>query len=420
MSLGHGSKVVLNGLVFMLDPHNPKSFHPIGTASENLDYTCVDVVGGRTGSIDFGMYLAEKDFFTCYGLTYPEPSQTPASRQGITPGRHVTSGTKTYDMSRDVGMFVFDDDSNSWVPDSYFNGERIGGHCYDFYDGAPAQHDRFQEDFNIINSTFPNATFILIGSHAAENLDANYMTFEIAKKLGVPASHNGVGRPEFVSVGKYNKPSTWRYVRENISSAVGKMVIGLPFNSVPKQGIRFYSNAHDIAISPALNIPREKTLSIWIRSDRPLSTADNWEIGFVNSGSTQGAMFGFMYGVGNCQDLGYWGYGSAYDMSVEAVNNKWSSDGNWHNAVITMDSSRNVRVWVDGEQKQWLKHTDYSTKADYVTMPIDTTNNFVINSRAPWNSGMTYVDLGNVMVYDRALSDAEIKKNYEALKGRYI
>jgi len=180
----------------------------------------------------------------------------------------------------------------------------------------------------------------------------------------------------------------------------------------------FKSQSANISI-PSFNIPREKTLSIWIRSDRPLSGTDNWEIGFLNSGTTQGSMFGFMYGVGNCQDLGYWGYGSAYDMSVEAANNKWSSDGNWHNAVITMDSSRNVRVWIDGEQKQWLKHTDYSTKVDYVTMPIDTTNNFVINSRGPWDSGMTYVDLGNVTVYDRALTNNEIKQNFNALRARF-
>jgi hypothetical protein len=130
-------------------------------------------------------------------------------------------------------------------------------------------------------------------------------------------------------------------------------------------------------------------------------------------------MFGMMYGVGNCQDLGFWGYGSNYDLSVESVTNKWSSDGNWHQCVITMDTARAVRVWIDGEQKQWLKHSDYTTLVDSVTMPTDTTNNFVINSRASWNSGMTYVDVGQVLVYDRDLTDLEIKQNYEAAKGRF-
>ena len=184
--------------------------------------------------------------------------------------------------------------------------------------------------------------------------------------------------------------------------------------------IRFTAQGDYIKIgNNDFNLPLEKTLSIWIKSDRPLSTTDNWEIGFLNTGSTQGSMFGFMYGVGNCQDLGFWGYGSNYDMSVESATNKWSSDGNWHNGVITMDSSRNVRVYVDGEPKQWLKHSDYSTLVDYVTMPINTTNNFVINSRGAWNSGFSYVELGQVLVYNRALSANEIKNNFEAHRNRY-
>jgi hypothetical protein len=183
--------------------------------------------------------------------------------------------------------------------------------------------------------------------------------------------------------------------------------------------IRCADNADDVSFGTGFTIAREKTLSIWIRSDRPLSTQDNWEVGFLNQGTTQGSMFGFMYGVGNCQDLGFWGYGASYDMSVESATNKWSSDGNWHNGVITMDSSRNVRVWTDGVQRQWLKHSDYSTKTYTVQMPIDTTNYFLINSRSTWNSGLSYVDLGNVMVYNRALTEEEILQNYEAQKTRF-
>ena len=183
--------------------------------------------------------------------------------------------------------------------------------------------------------------------------------------------------------------------------------------------LHFVDSADDVSINIPLNIPREKTLTFWIRTNRPLSTADNFEIGFLNVGPTQGSMFGMMYGVGNCQDMGYWGYGASYDMSVEAVNNRWSSDGNWHSCTITMNSSRAVRVWIDGVRKNWLKHSDYGTVVSEVAMPIDTTNNFLINSRAGWNSGFTYVDIGQVAVYDRALSEDEIVHNYNVLKGRY-
>jgi hypothetical protein len=423
MSLGHGAKIVTDGLAFLLDFSSPKCTQNnrtgiLNTYSSTNAY--VDAIGGRTATPTSGIFEVEKTYYTIVGLTYPEGSQAApwAGRNGVTPGISNTSAGKLYDFSRDLNYIVFDEDTNTWVPDSYFNGERINGHCYDTYDGAPAQHVTFQADFDNISSNFPNATHIVVGSHAAENNDNDSGTLSRLQSIGLPDSHIGVGRPEYVLVGKVSRPSTWHYVRENVNSAIGVMNVGLPLEGKPS-GVRFNSNTKNFTISPSFNIPREKTLSIWIRSDRPLSVTDNWEIGFLNSGSTVGSMFGFMYGVGNCQDLGYWGYGSAYDLSVESATNKWSSDGNWHNAVITMDSSRNVRVWVDGEQKQWLLHSDYTTLADSVAMPTDTTNNFVINSRAAWNSGMTYVDLGVVMVYEKALTDQEIKQNFEAHRARY-
>ena len=107
-------------------------------------------------------------------------------------------------------------------------------------------------------------------------------------------------------------------------------------------------------------------------------------------------------------------------MSVEASDNKWSSDGNWHNVVITEDSSRNVKIWVDNIQKQWLKHSDYSTLTYSVQLPTATTNYFLINSRGGWTSGTTYINLADVMVYNKALSVDEISQNYNAQKNRFI
>lgn len=196
----------------------------------------------------------------------------------------------------------------------------------------------------------------------------------------------------------------------------GEMLNGL---TVQEDAMHFTDSGDAVTFGSDFTIAREKTLSIWIKSDRPLSTADNWEVGFLNQGSTSGSMFGFMYGVGNCQDLGFWGYGSPYDMSVDYAANKWSSDGQWHNGVITMDANRDVRVWIDGIQRQWLKHSDYGTVVEYVQMPIDTTNYFLINSRAAWNSGLSYINLGPVAVYNRDLSNEEIVQNYEALKNRF-
>lgn len=71
-------------------------------------------------------------------------------------------------------------------------------------------------------------------------------------------------------------------------------------------GARFTSNSHYIDFnSPRIYLPKEKSLSFFIRSNRPLSVTDNWQIGFVDQGSAAGSMFGMMYGVGSAQDLGF-------------------------------------------------------------------------------------------------------------------
>ena len=181
----------------------------------------------------------------------------------------------------------------------------------------------------------------------------------------------------------------------------------------------FNANTDNVSFG-SFTIARAKTLSIWIKTDRPLSIQDNFEIGFLNDGSTVGSMFGWMYGVGNCQDLGYWGYGAAYDLSNTSVTNKWSSDGNWHNAVITMDNNLNVKGWHNGEPITWLLHSDYTSTATSVQMASETLSTFKFHTRNNYSWGsMTYVHVGDVKVYNRDLSQDEIRENYEALRGRY-
>jgi hypothetical protein len=185
--------------------------------------------------------------------------------------------------------------------------------------------------------------------------------------------------------------------------------------------VRFDAQADNINFNNnGIFVPLEKTLIFTIRSNRPLSVTDNWEIGFLNQGSTLGSMFGMMYGVGNCQDLGFWGYGVDYDASVESVTNKWSSDGNWHHVVLTMNALRQVRIYVDGQHKQWLLHSNYTTLADFLTLPINTTNYFLANSRGIWDSGMTFVDIGEIKIFNRPLTDEEIKIEYNTMFNNQV
>jgi len=181
--------------------------------------------------------LANQQWYTLYAITYPESSYAPANRDGITPGYNDTTSSKLYSASRDLNYYVFDEDTNSWVPDSYFNGERIEGHCYDTYDGQPAQHATFQADFDNIKATFPNATHIVIGSHAAENNDNDAGTLQRLQMLGLPDDHIGQPRPEYILVGKIGKPQYQFYARENVNWAVATMNIQLPMEGIARTNV---------------------------------------------------------------------------------------------------------------------------------------------------------------------------------------
>lgn len=181
-----------------------------------------------------------------------------------------------------------------------------------------------------------------------------------------------------------------------------------------RKGIKVIA-ASDYITFPTLPVlPKEKTLSFWIKSDRPLSANDDLWIGYFNiSDSTPGGKFGMMYGVGQCQDFGFWGYSN--DASIESISNKWSSDGNWHHVAVTEDIDRKIKIYVDGIQKKIVSHSADTTKIDFVTLQSDTiaSNIFSIKTYTgqAW-TGMTYCQIQDVRVYNKAISSDIITKLY--------
>ena len=180
----------------------------------------------------------------------------------------------------------------------------------------------------------------------------------------------------------------------------------------------FNVNTDTISLATNLIIPRQKTLSFWLRTDRPPSDQDSWEIGFLSQGNTLGTMFGMMFGVGQTQDLGYWGYGGENDFSITSPGTRWIELNYWVNVTVTRDYAGNIRVYKNGIQQTLYRNSDGATALTY-TMPTNTTNYFVVNSQAAWPGGMTYVHLNDVLVYDRQLSQLEISQNYNAVKSYY-
>ena len=135
MGVSSGPKIVRSGLTFAIDSGaSIRGFSRNGTAGlNNTSNSIKDLISKLEMDLSTTSYLEGIPLFTMYGITYPEGNYTPANRDGITSGFNNISSGLLYNASRSLNYYVHD--GTSWVSDSYFNGLRENGHCYDLYSG---------------------------------------------------------------------------------------------------------------------------------------------------------------------------------------------------------------------------------------------------------------------------------------------
>lgn len=85
-------------------------------------------------------------------------------------------------------------------------------------------------------------------------------------------------------------------------------------------------------------------------------------------------------------------------------------DDNWHFCVATKSSDGTHRVYVDGELEN-------STSSAVSTPHV--TNSIVIGVLNYYFNSNYNGSIGGVSIYNRALTADEVRRNYEATKGRY-
>lgn len=413
MATAGGPNIKRDGLVFAIDSYsNIRGFTKYGTSGTNDNHRAIRNLVDKSSTFstaNTSQLTGGVTYYTLYALTYPEGSQSPASRDGITPGFENTSATKTYDCSRDLNYFVFDEDTNSWVANSYFNGERINGHSYDTYDGEPSQHATFQADFDNIKNTFPNATHIVIGSHAAENNVSDSATKSRLELIGLPSDHTSGTRWEYVLAGKIGKPWTHHYVRENVSSAVANMVIGLPLEG--KGGALTFDGTDDHITS---------TLSI--SGNGAPHTVEMVFLSNVNQGSLGSRRDPFSIGNSsthqysaldvNTSNMNWYFYGkdTTFTNSPQMVANQY------YHIVLSyaggFSNNTNKKVWINGVQQ--------TLSAGVNETPLLPDNpSFSIGRDRGRNTAYWPGKIPVFKVYDRALSQEEAQQNYNAYKNRF-
>ena len=392
MGTSTGANITREGLIFALDPYS--NIRGFGNFDIDGNRTIRDLVSGTEHSIGTMATTTGGNPFTMIGITYPESSYSPASRHGITVGYNDTTSGKLYSHSRDLGYWVYLEDSETWLATSYFNGERLSGHVYDTYDGQPDQHLKFQQDFTAINIEYPDALHVIIGSHAAENNDNDSTTLAILQSIGLPDSHIGVARPEYVLLGKIGKPHTHHYIRENISTAYAKMNIHLPIEG--KSGAFIYDGTDDYFTIPgSSNTAFGQNGSIEMVL-KPTNSTGNNRLWCVNNNTTSidAYLNGSTYNV--------YMHGGGVGTTTPLIQNQY-------NHIVATYTNGTLQIYINGEAG-----TMTGTTTGY---NITNTSTLYIGSFNTGGYGL-YGNISLFKIYNRGITSTEVKRNYIAYKNR--
>jgi hypothetical protein len=407
-----GPKIASNGLVLSIDANNQKSISPLGcTGFSGAAQLVKNLVSSRdTTSSTTGVRLSNLTFYTAFAIDYPEGSigGDAAGRQGITPGFNVRTGTKVYDASRALHLWVWNNDTSSWVSDSYFHGLRLAGHCYDNYSGGGITGTElalFVSDYNTIKNTFPNCTYIVSGGHRADTY--NVTVRGIFTDLGMPSGYidsDFIGAPEWILVGKpgLKQGNAYGWVYQNYptdTTQVAHLNFGLPIHQGTNNYLAF-NGTDDKIITSLTPHYQNTTWEAWVYCTQDISTYNMFMGSYL-------PYFSF-YG-GN--SLYFSNTISGTQRTIQTPTTL--SYNTWYHATFTTSydgTNTTMTIYTNGVQ------TATGTFSGQQSAPSGT---FTVGDG--WNTTWYPFkgNISNVKVYNRTLSPAEILQNFNAKRGRF-
>ena len=182
-------------------------------------------------------------------------------------------------------------------------------------------------------------------------------------------------------------------------------LVNAPSFSSGRQGSFSFNGTNQIIISPessTLNT-QTPTVEVWIKTNATTQTGFFFEKGNVN---TQYSLFQENADTVWRMRLG----GSLLDMRVPTAT--YINTSSWAHVVGTYTSGSR-RLYINGNL----------VSSDAQTGTISTnTNGISIGAYGGYNGGRGYYyngEIGIVRVYNKALSAAEVRQNFEAMRGRY-
>jgi hypothetical protein len=402
---------------FVIDTHNiGTGVSPIGCGGYNGS------TDGVTNQISFnkslfinGLRLSNKTYYTGGAKTYPEGNYGTDGlgqlAQGIYSGYNVRGGSAVYGVGRGIGLYAWNNDTDSWVPSSYMNGANSNGnHTYDNYGGSETGYANnllwLVRDYSRIRGRFPNCTFILIGSHAADQYDTN--TVNMMMDLGAPSYVSGwnpsPGRPEWVLVGRpglgVGNAYGWAYENYSVdTSAVAHLNFGL---EIKNPGELQFDGSDDYMTFTGLTghqLPYG-TIEAWCY---PTSIDGDRYVFSIGEAQVYGASRAIRLSGNYWSTVTYGGGTEDYNSIVAATANQWS-----HIAF----------TWYGTSNRFYLNGTEYATTKSGLVTPQG--GRMAIGC-ATWSLGSSLFAgrIGSVKAYSRGLTATEIQNNYNRTKSQY-
>jgi hypothetical protein len=387
------------GLVLSIDVANQKCISPSAARGYNSAPQFVRnlITSSDTITSTDTLRLGNLSYFTAFAIDYPEGNYggDAAARHGITPGFNVRTGTKTFSFGRALNHGIWDEITQTWVKTQ----------VYDSYVGTAAV-DSFVADYYNNIKQYPKATHIVAGSHRDSfHTSAQY---EILRDLGAPSNVDSIinfSSPEWILIGKPGlgaDKGAWSFQNYSTNPAqVAHMNFALPIFGNTQNYLSFDSTSESIDIPERANLNNlSYTYAFWIR--RKVGQSASW-LQFLQRSTSD-------------RNPGIWFY-------INEVNRIHFS--------IKMSNGTNTSVDLPGFfQNEWHHFTatvEYDGTNTIIRGYTDgiLTASTILNNLSPiLGTGSTYVgrqllDLGNLQIYNRALSASEVQDNFNALRGRY-
>jgi hypothetical protein len=415
MSITSGPKIIDDGLVFYIDATNKNSISALGNASFNTAPEVVrSLIPGVTVNSYNGVNVGNLNYYTVFAIDYPEGSYggDAAGRHGMTPGLNVRSGTKTYDSSRSLHMWVWNNETNSWLASSFFNGYRLSGHSYDNYSGAEDgylnQINKFIADFNNIKKRFTNCTYIITGSHRADQYNSGLraILYDLGMPVGTALDSNYVAAPEWILVGKpglgAGNAYGWVYQNYTTNAAqVAHLNFGLPIYGNSGNYLTF-DGVNDYVTTNISTINTSATYNVWLNRTASVNEYNMFMGQYLPYFAFRAnGQIHFSMNIGGQKSL------------LSTIN---LSNNTWYNLTFVHDyngTNTTASIYINGS---------LNTSASYSgSQSTSSGRNFMIGG---WRTDAPteypfYGKISKVSIHNRALSDSEIKQNFEAHRKKY-